>query len=231
MKYIDIHTHALTHDQDIIEVQSLDPRVPVELSLQSAENFCFGLHPWHIDEVDQDTFYSSLKTCMQSPGFFGLGEIGLDRSRMENFEDQKQTFLKQLDFARKFRVQRLVIHCVKSYFDILPELQKLSWDPVIILHDFNSNMETVEKYMNSLNAYFSFGAKLFKENTSAAKTFANVPLERVFLETDEQLDHSIMDIYQKAAELRKLGLEELIEQLNKNYYKIMPSSEFPISGL
>lgn len=220
--YIDIHTHALTHDPRILEVHVLDPRTPLELSLPGSKLYCFGLHPWHVDEVEEDRLFSGLKTCAQSEGFFGLGEIGLDRSKSDNFERQTEIFKKQLEFAQKFRIQRIVVHCVRAYFDVLPELQKLKGKPVIILHDFNANMETVQKFMDSTNAYFSFGAKLFKPETTAAKTFKQIELSRVFLETDDQLDKSIFHIYAQAAKIRGIGEDELKKRIQSNFDEICP---------
>ena len=221
-QYVDIHTHALTHDPRIIEVQSLDPRTPVEISAASAERFCFGLHPWYVDEVEQDFFFSALKTALQCPGFFALGEIGLDRSRAQNLDKQIILFQKQLEYAQKFRIERIVIHCVRAYFDMLPELKKLTYRPTIIFHDFNGNMDTAEKLMDGLNSYFSFGTKIFDENTKAAKTFMEIPLERTFLETDDQVEKSIFALYDQAAKLRNTELEAIQGQFKENFLSIAP---------
>lgn len=217
---MDIHTHAPTHDPRIKEVLVLDPRIPAELSLQSAQCFCQGLHPWFIDETDENIFFSGLKTGMQIPGFFALGEIGLDRVNGPDWEVQTRVFKKQLEYAQTYRIERIVLHCVKAYFDVLPELKKLRHAPAIIFHDFNANLETAEKLMSALNVYFSFGTKLFNSQTAAAKTFQALPLERVFLETDDQLDKSLLDIYEQAARLRKTDENVLREALFSNFERI-----------
>lgn len=224
-KFVDIHTHALTHDPRIAEVQVLDSRIPFELNTPSGEFFCAGMHPWHIGEANEELFFAGLKSAMQSSAFFALGEIGVDRAKDDNLEDQLRVFKKQLEYAELYRVERIVIHCVKAYFDILPELKKLSRSPVIVLHDFNANMETAEKFMRALDkVYFSFGAKLFNPKTKAFQTFKELPLERIFLETDDQFDYGILKIYRQAAQIREVEREELKAALAANFDKIAPQT-------
>lgn len=224
MKYVDIHTHALTHDPEIIEIQSLDARIPIELSVPGSQHFCYGLHPWYISDVSEDIFFQGLKSSVQTPGFFALGEMGIDRVSSENLEKQIELFEKQIDIATKYRIERVIIHCVKAYSDILPILKKLPQTTAIILHDFNGNMEMVKQF-SSMNTYFSFGAKLFNENTTAFKTFKEIDLSRVFLETDDQLDYGIYGIYKKASQIRNMDENELVARIYQNFCDIYPQQD------
>ncbi len=220
--FVDIHTHSLTHDPDVKEVVCLDPTIPVELSLAGAPRFSFGFHPWLVNEMEESFYKTQLRTAMQAPGFFAMGEIGLDRARMETWDKQVETFKAQLDLVKRMRVNKIVVHCVRAYSDVLPLLQELPERTIIIMHDFNGTIETAQQFMQALpNCYFSFGAKLFNGTTKARKTFEELPLERTFLETDDQLDYGIFDLYQKASEIRKLPQEELKQAIYANYRKIV----------
>lgn len=217
--YIDIHTHTLTHDPQIKEIEVLDSRMPPGFGLGMGL-FCYGLHPWHISEVDEKIFFETLKSHLQNPKFFALGEIGIDRARAENLEEQKRLFEKQLEFAERFKIGRIVIHSARAYSDIIGPLKNLSHKPAILLHDFNSNLQTAESFLGSMDCYFSFGARLFNLQSTGTKSFAQIPNERIFLETDDQYDKTIIDIYQQAAKLKNIELSQMQEQIQLNFQSL-----------
>jgi TatD DNase family protein len=57
---------------------------------------------------------------------------------------------------------------------------------------------------------------LFKEESKAFKSFLKLPLENIFLETDDA-DISIDEVYEKAARLKNIALEQLQVQIELNY--------------
>lgn len=217
---IDIHTHACSHDPLIKEIEALDARVPMELHIPRTP-FCYGIHPWHVGEVDFNSFKSSFAQMIQNANFFAMGEIGLDRGRKDTWELQLEVLGKQLELVDRWRIPRLVIHCVKSEFDLLPLLKKLKRRPWIIFHAFNGNLETVQAFKKDLNCFFSFGSSLFNENGKAAQSFQQLELANLFLETDDQLKYGIRDIYEQAARLRGIPVSELEAQLEANYSRLL----------
>ncbi|MEX0798567.1 MAG: TatD family hydrolase [Bacteriovoracaceae bacterium] len=221
-KYIDVHTHALTHDPNIREIEVLDARMPPGFGIGHGL-FCYGLHPWHIDEVDEKNYFETLKGHLQSQKFFALGEIGVDRSRPKNLENQLRLFNKQLAFAERFKIRRLVIHAVRAYSDIIGPLKELSHKPAVILHDYNGNMETANQFLDSINCYFSFGSRLFNLDAKGTKAFQAISLDKIFLETDDQYDKTIMDIYQQAADIKKEPLNSLASQIQSNFQSLLAS--------
>lgn len=214
---IDIHTHTLCHDPEVKEIQVMDSTLPSGLAFPSSKYFCYGLHPWHVDEVDHDNFFDRLKSFVQRPGFFALGEVGLDRSRTENFELQMEVLKRQLDFAKRFRIPRIVFHCVRAYSDIIPLMKDFHPSTKFLFHDFNGNKETVEQLLRAGDCYFSFGARLFDSNSTAVKTINDIERERIFFETDDQPDKTIKDIYALGAQLLDLAPNELETQLLRNF--------------
>ena len=214
---IDIHTHTLSHDPELVEVQVVDSSLPAGLSFPSSKRFCYGLHPWYVDEVEYGDFLDRLKSFIQMPGFFALGEIGLDRSKKESWDKQLEVFEKQLEFANRFRIKRIVLHSVKAYSDILPYLKSAPKGTKFLFHDFNGNEQTYKQLIGVADCYFSFGHRLFNSESTAVKSINSFSLDRIFLETDDQPDKTIRDIYQQAAQLLNMKLTELETQLTRNF--------------
>ncbi|MBC76697.1 MAG: hypothetical protein CME64_11845 [Halobacteriovoraceae bacterium] len=214
---IDIHTHTLSHDPELIEVQVMDSSLPAGLAFPSSRRFCYGLHPWHVEEIEYKDFLDRLKSFVQMPGFFALGEIGLDRARKETWEKQLEVFEHQMEFAARFKIQRVVIHCVKAYSDIIPFLKKARPSTKFLFHDFNGNAQTYKQLREAADCYFSFGARLFTTESTAVKNLNLFDKDRIFFETDDQPDKTIKDIYARCAEILETPQSDLEAQLTRNF--------------
>ena len=195
---IDSHAHQLSKNtQIIVGVHTL------------------GVHPWElILPFSREVF--DLKwneLTKRQNGVYAIGECGLDRihENITDIENQKYVLLKHFDEARKRKIP-LIIHSVRTYSDILSILKKNKLSCPLLLHAFGGNeyeMHELLKYP----VYFSYGARLF--NTS--KMLKVTPIERLLLETGDQLDYSIGDIYQKASESLGIELFELEKKIKNNF--------------
>lgn len=67
--------------------------------------------------------------------------------------------------------------------------------------------------------YLSFGGALLKDNVMLHETFAQIPPDRFFLETDDA-GIGISEVYHAAAHIRKTGEEVIILQLQQNFKKV-----------
>lgn len=67
--------------------------------------------------------------------------------------------------------------------------------------------------------YLSFGAALFRPNSHAAEALRQAPVDRFFLETDDQ-EIDIKTVYTRAAEIRNLSVPDLKAQIWKNFEQI-----------
>lgn len=215
-KFIDIHTHKVTDNKESIEVLVIDTK-KTKYKIPKSKSFCFGIHPWYIQNYSLDYIEKELNNFKILPNFFALGEIGLDKSSNIDYELQKKYFEFQIDFAVRENINCIVIHSVKSYSEILEILKKKNYKQKIILHGFNSTIEMAQSFLK-YDCFFSFGEMLFK-NTKALQVFNQLPLENIFLETDDQSEYSIELIYQKAALLKKLDVSELKEILYQSFIK------------
>jgi TatD DNase family protein len=223
--FIDTHSHSEA-GPEIIQILNQDftskDHLQYEYDLQNKTIYSIGFHPWNFKDSFFDT--SSLQQLIKD--FLNvinlnentvLGEIGLDRVHNESFPKQFQfleNLLNQLP-SGSYRGP-IVFHCVRAYQDLYQIIQKSKITNPIILHDFNGNEEMIKQFLR-LDCYFSLGSQLQNSNSKLFKNLQHIPLNRVLLETDDQVNHSIIDIYQRFSELRKINLEELKETITTNF--------------
>lgn len=195
---IDIHAHQVsTNTQVLVGVHTL------------------GIHPWELlSPFDRRSFNQKwAELITRKDGIYAIGECGLDRVRanIANIEDQKYVLMKHFEEAVNRKIP-LILHSVRTYSDVLAIFKKIQFPYPVLLHAFGGNhyeMQELLKYP----VFFSYGARIF--NTD--KMLKSTPLERLFLETGDQCDYSIDDIYQKASEALGIDLESLETILKNNF--------------
>lgn len=175
---INIHTHNRSNKENQLEIVVGEDTV--------------GIHPWDIEKTPD--FRKVRERCLM------IGETGLDRSERhkKTIAQQEQLLRIHFDTAAKFNLP-IVLHCVRAHSDLLQILKELNYSGKILMHDFAGNFQQMNCYLN-YDAYFSFRRKF--------EVLKIAPRERIFLETDDQTQFSIADIYNEA------GVSEL--QLEKN---------------
>jgi TatD DNase family protein len=204
---IDIHTH---------NPKSFENRLSFLVGKNS-----LGIHPWevvtfkNIDECYQEML--ELKKSFHS-GVLGIGECGLDRKRegLAPIDLQLIVLEWHMDWAQEVN-RPLILHCVGAHSDMLHLLKVKKYAGRILLHDFSGNEQVVKSYL-TFDTYFSFGSRLFRDEQIAATVISCLPRERLFLETDDQVEFSLQDIYKKAGTLLGFTTEELLELFNKNLF-------------
>lgn len=170
-----------------------------------------GIHPLYVPvNIDWQLFEERLssETCV------AIGECGLDKRASINLSEQKALFEKQIELAEKHQLA-LIIHCVQAFSELV-ELHK-KWKPSQkwIIHGFNkpSNYSLLQHS----DLMLSFGAALCDErNESLRSIAAEVDLNRVFLETDDQEKYSIEDVYEAFYALRSETKAEIDRKLEDN---------------
>lgn len=210
-KFIDIHTHKKAFDENIITIRSFFPQeFTNKTNIKSYSSV--GIHPWFINEnFDED--FKTLKEAIQNKNVIAVGEIGLDRISTTDLRKQKDCFIKQLELADE-AAKPVVIHGVKTYSDLL-SVKKRFTDQKWIIHGFKGNFETAEKLLD-MNCYLSFGQTLFNSQSKAIDAIKEIHNEKIFFETDES-DYKISEIYEKAAKLLSLSIDDLTEKIENNF--------------
>ena len=214
MTFIDIHSHNSSIEKNTIKVVNQFPDVFVLSKIFQYTSV--GLHPWYIKDNFKELI-SSLKTLTQYKQVIAIGEAGLDKAIDTDIELQKSVFIAQAIIAEKIS-KPMIIHAVKSYYDIIAIRKNFANAPPWIIHGFTGN-ENIARELVKNNFYLSFGKDLFGDKSHASKVISAIPLANLFLETDDS-DRNIKNIYEKAADLLNMSIEKLSTTVSNNFQKL-----------
>ena len=212
LNYIDIHTHSWYLDPETTLVLNLFPGEQDKLKLPAF--FSIGLHPWHVHEHTWEKQVENVKNAITDKKVIAVGEAGLDKAVGNPYEIQLSAFTEQLNLAESSK-KPLIIHCVRSYSELLAFRKKSDQSIPWIFHWFNADEQTAVELIRK-NCYLSFGHMLFRDQSKALGVYRSVPLERVFFETDDA-GYTIREIYSKAAAIRKVKVTDLKNQIMDNF--------------
>lgn len=216
--FVDIHTH-LSDNQSVIKIVD-------EFSEKILRTE--GIHPWKVDDfnlsqisqISQNwttTGFSSLKRTVYADMVWGIGEVGLDKVHKETFEKQVEVFEEMIRLSESYR-KPVIVHCVKAYSEIIEIRKKTKATMPWVIHGFNSSVETMRQLLK-YDIYISLGEILYHNENQAVKLLKDIPLERLFLETDVS-GRDIKDVYEKAASLLGCEIEVLCKQIFENYGRL-----------
>lgn len=209
--FANIHHHS-PHQSGIWSIQNKDHDFD---SANTLFNYSFGIHPWHINQKTYLQDIDSLKIASKKKHVLAIGECGIDRLCSTPLPIQKETFIHHIVWANMI-AKPLIIHCVKAHQEILQILKEYPCHVPVIFHGYNNN-ETIAKQILKAGYYLSFGKSLFKP--SMELIFNKLPLEHIFLETDNE-DCSIQSIYSQACMIRNISLNQLCRQIQKNIQRV-----------
>ena len=216
---LNLHTHLFKKqaDEQIIfnEIIPDSEQALEDFGLQNVDNWLSaGIHPWYINERLYNLQLKKLASVAKDSNIKFVGECGLDRLKGAPLPLQEEIFIKQIRIAEDVK-KPVIIHCVKCYNELL-SIKKIVRPRIpMIVHGFNTKIEIARQLFDK-GFYLSLGGALLNEDSNALKVLQEIPLEKLFLETDDK-DISIIDIYQKAAEVRGLTMEELEKVVFDNY--------------
>lgn len=216
---LNLHTHLLKKqaDEQIIfnEIIPESEEDIKNFALQNTENWLSaGIHPWYINEKLHNLQLKKLATLAKDPAIKLIGECGLDRLKGAPLPLQEEIFIKQIRIAEDVK-KPVIIHCVRCFNELI-SIKKIVRPRVpMVVHGFNTKIEIARQLLEK-GFYLSLGGALLHEQSNALKVLQEIPMERLFLETDDK-DISIIDIYQKVAEVKGLRMEELKKVVFDNY--------------
>ena len=209
-----IHTHRKTRKNSLFNL-----RIGIDADMIAYPYyFSVGIHPWDIDDIDIPKSLLKLTDYLMQENCLSLGEIGLDKVCGTNLEYQKEVLRAQLNTAHDNNTKVLIIHSVKSYQEIIEEKLNCPYEFVWILHAFNGSSQLIEQLLKH-GFYFSLGSSLLNPKMKISTSISTIPLDRLFLETDES-PIKIDVIYKKAAALLKLDLTQMEAQIAHNIQNV-----------
>jgi TatD DNase family protein len=186
-----------------------------------------GIHPEELNKITGHSF-QIIEDNINNPKILGVGEVGLDYYwDVSNRDYQKETFIKQLELAKKYN-KAVVVHsrdAIEDTYDIMKNYQ----DVKFILHCYGSSLEMAERFIDSCNVMFGIGGVVtFKNGTKLKEVVAGLDLKYLLLETDspylapEPFRGKINEpantnlIAQKIAEIKGITKEEVIKATTVN---------------
>ena len=219
----------------------------IELARRYDFIYCsIGIHPDQSAEIAAQHSREYLDLMAQQLSYekaMALGEIGLDYYYDDNAprEIQRLIFEQQLALAKDLDVP-VIIHNRDAHQDTLELLKK--YRPKGIMHCFSGSAE-VAKEVLKLGMYIGFtGVITFKNARRAVEAAAEVPLDRLLIETDcpymapepyrgKRCDSTMLPRRaEKLAEIKGVSPQRLADQTFENacaVYRI-PASDLALQG-
>ena len=179
-----------------------------------------GSHPDVADEVNEAVLEEYRVLCKLNPKIRAIGEIGLDY----HYEDipreiQKQAFRAQMALARELGLP-VIVHERDAHEDGMKIVEEF---PGVtgVFHCYSGSLE-MAKQLIKRGWYIGFtGVLTFKNARKAIEVAANIPLDRLVLETDcpymapepfrgrRNDPGKLYRMAEKLAEIRGLSVEEI----------------------
>lgn len=250
MKIFDTHSHYADHafDEDREQVLAELPDKGIELVMLAASDMrdslanselaakydyvyaSAGIHPESVDDTPTDYLDRLREIIASNPKVRAVGEIGLDY-HYDDYDREKQIrfFREQLELAAELDMP-VIVHSRNATEDTMEILKE--YRPRGVVHCFSGSAETAKEVIK-LGMYIGFtGVLTFKNAKKALKALAEVPIDRLLMETDcpymapepfrGRRSDSSMIAYTaaKAAEVKGIPVEELIDITCRNGMKM-----------
>lgn len=194
----DIHTHRFTDsapEEVLLSCPVLKKEIPAEAVYVSAE-----IHPWHLTAENLSCQIERMENMLSDSRVLALGEVGLDKLTECPYPIQIKAFEEIVSISEAYG-KPLIIHCVKSVDELIAIRKKMRPALPWIMHGFRGKPQQADSLLRH-GFYLSFGEHY---NSQVMK---EIPIERLFLETDES-NVPIDELYNRAAAIRHISAEEL----------------------
>lgn len=210
--YINIHGHRQANNIQEWVMQNLMaedyPPEDIETGYYSV-----GLHPYRVGKVNHEDVLNKVRLSTENPNVFAIGEIGLDKSIDTPLELQRKIFEVQVEIA-EFAELPVILHVVRAFNEMIGFMK--SSKPVVpmIIHGYNGGARMAEDLLRA-GFLISFGEAIAREDSKAIEALREVPVEKMFLETDEG-ETDIREIYQLMAAYKGISVDHLRVQIFEN---------------
>jgi TatD DNase family protein len=171
--------------------------------------YSVGFHPYNVGKVDEEETLNKVRLSTENPNVFAIGEIGLDRSIDAPFDAQMRVFKRQVEIA-EFADLPVILHVVRAFNEMVEFMKREKPAVPMIIHGYNGSRGMV-----------SFGEAIAREHSKSVEALLSVPVEKLFLETDEG-DLDIREIYQAAAEIKGISVDHLRVRIVENAKNHLP---------
>jgi len=178
--------------------------------------FTTGIHPKEAREYLHGI--SHIQELAKDPRCLGIGECGLDKVIDVPMAAQYDALKAQIEISEAHSLP-LILHCVKAWNEILEVRKALRPQQRWIFHGFRKTGLLPGVLKEGL--IISIGTAVLYDR-KLQEIVPLIPDNRLFLETDDDPDHSIEEVYAKVAGLKKIPVEELQEKIFANFLLEFP---------
>ena len=213
--FIDIHTHSVKTDDNLIQIVNLDLNQPCH----EQDYYSYGIHPWSLDSADfqMETALQSLEEKVKLPNVVALGEAGLDKMHKATFERQIELFERQIELSEALQ-KPMILHDVRSHNEIIALRKKHKAQQPWIVHGFSGTEQDIKQLIGQ-GIYLSVGESLLHPERKIYKSFKFIDLDFLFLETD-MAEFGVEKVYETAAKLLETDIVTLQKQIFTNFARL-----------
>ncbi len=196
----------------------------------------FGMHP-QLPLLENADFMEEL---LRAKRIIGIGETGFDLFTPElkaKLKAQEEAWQTSIALATRYSVP-VVVHDRKALDFIFRDSKKLKLLPAVVFHSFAFGpREALSILQHGIHAYFSFSKQILNGNKKSRSCVAELPLDRLLLETDAPYQtlkgeertspFEIRRVYREATSIREMELEELASALQENFTAAYRTARLP----
>ncbi len=196
-----------------------------------------GVHPHDAKTLD-DEVERTIRDLAGQGKTVAIGEIGLDFYRNLSPHDiQRRAFCRQIELAIELKMP-IVIHTRESFQETVGIVKDYAADLTGgVFHCFPGSIDDALEVI-ALGFVISFGGIITFKNSRMARVAAEVPLDKVILETDapyltpvpyrgkQNRPAYVKYVYQKLAELRGLRVEDVEKVVDRTVQKLFGLVDF-----
>jgi len=214
--WINLHTHG-ENQEGVLSIRQIDLLKIQANALYDSGMYSVGLHPWFIKADTLEDDIDVVKKMAANKNIVAIGESGLDRVCDTPMPLQEQAFEMMISLSEILQ-KPLIIHAVRTHAEIIDWKKKFRPKQYWILHGFNKNFNVAQSFLEQ-NIILSFGVDVMKEDWQSAQVLQEIPNYKFFLENDDKVKDMKL-LYEAAAKIRKVNVEELKLQLFNLFKKV-----------
>lgn len=256
IEFIDTHTHLFepefAEDREMVVQRAVEAGVKTlclpcitEASLSRMEEMCagfpgicypmIGLHPTELGDDYQVVLDRMYKELKGNDSYIAVGEVGLDLYWDDTRKnEQLDAFRQQIEWAAETGLP-LAIHSRSAFDDLYRVMDdNRSKGLTGVFHCFSGDAEEARKLLSFDGFYLGIGGVVTYRKSNLPSVLADVPLERVVLETDSPYlapvprrgkrneSSYIPFVAQKLAEIYGCSVDEVAAVTTDNARRLFP---------
>jgi TatD DNase family protein len=217
-----------------VDHTSIDGMMEVEAKWSGMCYATMGLHPCSVKKDFQRELYI-VEDWLSKRKFSAVGEMGTDMYWDKTmWNEQVEAFKIQVGMARKYDLP-IIIHCRETLDETIQLVEDLQDGQLTgVFHCFGGSAEQAKRIIK-LNFHVGIGGVATFKKSGLDLALPDIALDRIVLETDSPylapVPHRgkrnepsyIPLIAQKIAEVKKIAIEEVMEQTTNNCFRLFPS--------